>query len=190
MIERLKAMKKNIEEIDKLLIDGQLEIAAMTKLSKERSDLEPAVLLFDKLTKIENDKKDAENLLKDEDSEIREMTINESAEKIEQLRNKIKIELLPKDANDDKNIIMKIRDEANIFDGELFIMYSHYVDKKEWKLQILNSDPTLLRGYSLVSFRILGRGVYSKLKFESGTHCIQRVPVTEGEFKHLLLQFQ
>ena len=96
---------------------------------------------------------------------------------------------------------MKIRDEANIFDGELFIMYSHYVDKKEWKLQILISDPTLLRGYSLsdptllrgyslVSFRILGRGVYSKLKFESGTHCIQRVPVTEGEFKHLLRLFE
>ena len=98
------------------------------------------------------------------------ITISESAEKIEQLRNKIKIELLPKDANDDKNIIMKIRDEANIFAGDLFIMYSHYVDKKEWKLQILNSDPTPLGGYSLVSFRILGRGVYSKLKFESGTH--------------------
>ncbi len=118
------------------------------------------------------------------------MTISESAEKIEQLRNKIKIELLPKDANDDKNIIMKIRDEANIFAVDLFIMYSHYVDKKEWKLQILNSDPTLLRGYSLVSFRILGRGVYSKLKFESGTHCIQRVPVTEGEFKRLLRLFE
>ena len=73
MIERLKAMKKRIEEIDKLLIDGQLEKAAITKLSKERSDLEPTVLLFDKLTKIENDKKDAENILKDEDSEIREM---------------------------------------------------------------------------------------------------------------------
>ena len=100
----------------------------MTKLSKERSDLEHAVLLFHKLTKIENNKKDAENILKDEDSEIREMakmTISESAEKIEQLRNKIKIELLPKDANDDKNIIMKIRDEANIFAGDLFRIYSH-----------------------------------------------------------------
>ncbi len=85
---------------------------------------------------------------------------------------------------------MKNRDEANIFAGDLFIMYSYYVDKKEWKLQILNSDPTLLRGYSLVSFRILGRGVYSKLKFESGVHYIQRVPVTKAEFKHLLLQFQ
>ena len=85
---------------------------------------------------------------------------------------------------------MKIRDEANIFAVDLFIMQSHYVDKKEWKLQILNSDPTLLQGYSLVSFRILGRGVYSKLKFESGAYCIQRVPITEAEFKHLLPQFQ
>ena len=188
MIERLKAMKKRLEEIDKLLIDGQLEISAMTKLSKERSDLEPAVILFDKLTKIENDKKDAENLLKDEDNEIREMakmTINESAVQIEELRNKIKIELLPKDINDDKNIIMEIRgaaggDEANIFAGDLFRMYSHYVDKKGWKIQLLNSDPTPLGGYSIVSFRILGKGVYSKLKFESGAHRVQRVPVTEA----------
>ena len=81
-------------------------------------------------------------------------------------------------------------ESANIFAVDLFIMYSHYVDQKEWKLQILNSDTIPLRGYSLVSFRILGRGVYSKLKFESGTHCIQRVPVTEGEFKHLLRLFE
>ena len=69
-------------------------------------------------------------------------------------------------------------------------MNSYYIDKKGWKLQILNSDPTPLGGYSLFSFRILGRGVYSKLKFESGTHCIQRVPVTEGEFKHQLRLFE
>ena len=106
----------------------------MTNLAKERSDLEPAVLLFHKLTKIENDKKDAENILKFEDSEIREMakmTISESAEKIEELRNKIIIELLPKDANDDKNIIMKIRgaaggDEANIFAGDCLDLFTLY----------------------------------------------------------------
>ena len=188
MIERLKAMKKRIEEIDKVLIDGSAGIDVITKLSKERSSLEPAVILYDKLVKVENDKKDAEVLLDENDLEIKEMaknTISESNIKIEELRNKIKIELLPKDSNDDKNIIMEIRgaaggDEANIFAGDLFRMYSRYVDKKGWKIQLLDSDPTPLGGYSLVSFRIVGKGVYSKLKFESGAHRVQRVPVTEA----------
>ena len=188
MIERLKAMKKRIEEIDKVLIDGSAGIDVITKLSKERSSLEPAVILYDKLVKVENDKKDAEVLLEENDLEIKEMaknTISESNIKIEELRNKIKIELLPKDSNDDKNIIMEIRgaaggDEANIFAGDLFRMYSRYVDKKGWKIQLLDSDPTPLGGYSLVSFRIVGKGVYSKLKFESGAHRVQRVPVTEA----------
>ena len=188
MIERLKAMKKRLEEIDKLLIDGQLEISAMTKLSKERSDLEPAVILFDKLTKIENDKKDAENLLKDEDNEIREMakmTINESISQIEELRNKIKIELLPKDANDDKNIIMEIRgaaggDEANIFAGDLFRMYQHYADKNGWKIEIINEEPGTAGGFSQIEAIIKGDKVYSKLKYESGSHRVQRIPVTES----------
>ena len=188
MIERLKAMKKRIEEIDKVLIEGKAEIDVITKLSKERSSLEPAVILFDKLTKVESDKEDAEELLKENDIEIKEMaktTISESNKLIEELRNKIKIELLPKDENDSKNIIMEIRgaaggDEANIFAGDLFRMYSRYVDKKGWKIQLLNSDPTPLGGFSLVSFKIIGKGVYSKLKFESGAHRVQRVPVTEA----------
>ena len=111
----------------------------MTNLAKERNDLEPVVLLFHKLTKIENDKKNNENILKDEDSEIREMakmTIIESAEKIEELRNKIIIKLLPKDDNDDKNIIMKIRgvaggDEANIFASDLFRFIHIILIKKD-----------------------------------------------------------
>ena len=188
MIERLKAMKKRLAEIDKVLIDGNVEIDIITKLSKERRTLEPAVILYDKLVKCENDISDAEELLKENDPEIKEMakaTIQENSSLIEELRNKIKIELLPKDENDDKNIIMEIRgaaggDEANIFAGDLFRMYSRYVDKKGWKIQILSSDPTPLGGYSLISFKIVGKGVYSKLKFESGAHRVQRVPVTEA----------
>lgn len=188
MMERLKAMKKRLEDIDKLLTEGTLDIPTMTKLSKERANLEDPVTMYDELIKMINDRNDAEVMLKDEDDEIREMakmTFDELGPQIEKKREEIKIALLPKDENDDKNIIMEIRgaaggDEANIFAGDLFRMYSHYADSQGWKIEILDSDPTPLGGYSLISFKVKGKRVYSKLKFESGAHRVQRVPVTEA----------
>lgn len=188
MIERLKAMKKRLTDIDEILSAGLDDNKKIVALSKERATLEQPVLMYDKLSKMESDKNDAFEMMKDEDPEIKSMGKEEFDAltiDIEKLREDIKIELLPKDENDDKNIIMEIRgaaggDEANIFAGDLFRMYSHYADQMGWKVEILDSLPTPLGGYSLISYRIKGKMVYSKLKFESGAHRVQRVPVTEA----------
>ncbi len=188
MMARLKAMKKRLTDIDDLLSGGSMDVPTMTKLSKERSGLEKPVELYDEVMKMESDKADAEEMMKDPDPEIKDLgksTFDEMAKKIDAMGEEIKLSLIPKDANDDKNIIMEIRgaaggDEANIFAGDLFRMYSHYADREGWKIQLLDSEPTPLGGFSLVSFRIKGKGVYSKLKFESGAHRVQRVPVTEA----------
>jgi len=188
MLEQLKTMKKRLTDIDALLSEGTLDIPTMTKLSKERADLEEPVEMYDQLLKMTADRNDAEAMMKDPDPEIQELgrsTFDEMTKGIAEKEEQIKIALLPKDANDDKSVIMEIRgaaggDEANIFAGDLFRMYSHYADKQGWKIQILDSDPTPLGGFSLISFKIHGKGVYSKLKFESGAHRVQRVPVTEA----------
>lgn len=188
MIERLKAMKIRLAEIDKILIEGGADQKTLVSLSKERSNLEGPVEMYNVLLRYESDRQDAEMMLKDNDSDVREMAkaeYNELADKIEKQRSDLQIALLPKDENDDKNVIMEIRgaaggDEANIFAGDLFRMYSHYADSQGWKLQVLDSMPTALSGFSLISCKIIGKGAYSKLKFESGAHRVQRVPVTEA----------
>lgn len=191
MIERLKVMKKRLEDIDKILSEGYSDIQTMTKLNKERASLVTPVLMYDQLVRMESDRQDAYLMMNDTDTDIKEMGKEEFDSlsiQIEEQREKLKIELLPKDENDDKNIIMEIRgaaggDEANIFAGDLFRMYSHYADKMGWKIEILDSLPTQLGGYSLISYKIKGKMVYSKLKFESGAHRVQRIPVTEANGK-------
>ncbi len=144
---------------------------------------------------IKNDIKCQENikqaniLLDDKDEEMVEMAkmeIAENNEKIETIEEELKILLLPKDPNDDKNVIMEIRgaaggDEGNIFAGDLFRMYTRYAENKGWKIEINESNETEFGGYSLVSFMIKGEGAYSCFKFESGAHRVQRVPRTEAQ---------
>lgn len=191
MIERLKAMRIRLADIDNILSEGKADIPTMTKLSKERATLEEPVRMFNDLERKESDQNDALEMMKDSDPDIKAMgkeefdTLNDE---IAKLREDLKIALLPKDENDDKNIIMEIRgaaggDEANIFAGDLFRMYSHYADRMGWKIEILDSLPTPLGGYSLISYKVKGKMVYSKLKFESGAHRVQRVPVTEANGK-------
>ena len=188
MIERLKAMKVRLADIDNILMQGTSDIKTMTKFSKERATLEEPVDMYNKLLRMEQDQSDAFEMMKDSDPEIKEMgkiEFDSLSKQIEKLREDLKIALLPKDENDDKNIIMEIRgaaggDEANIFAGDLYRMYSHYADHMGWKIEVLDSLPTPLGGYSLISVRIKGKMVYSKLKFESGAHRVQRVPVTEA----------
>ena len=188
MIERVKAMKERLEDIDRILSSGIQDNKMVASLSKERAALEEPVEIYGEIVKAEENQKDSLEMMKDEDEEIRKLAKSEYEElskKIEEKRKQLEIALLPKDENDSRNIIMEIRgaaggDEANIFAGDLFRMYSHYADKQGWKIKILDSQPTALGGYSLVSFKIIGKGVYSKLKFESGAHRVQRVPVTEA----------
>ena len=188
MMERLKAMKKRLEDIDSILTRGEGDFKTLAQLSKERAALETPVSLYDAISRMEKELQDARDMMKDPDPDVKEMAKEEASDlerRIEEEKNRLQVELLPKDENDDKNVIMEIRgaaggDEANIFAGDLFRMYEHYADKKGCKIKVLDGQPTALGGYSLVSFMVVGKGAYSRLKFESGAHRVQRVPVTEA----------
>ncbi len=190
MLKRLEATKERLQEIDKELGDENVvkDIKRFTQLSKERSNLEPIVEIFDKYNKVSSDLKDAELMMNDDDKEISLLAHEEyhrlQGEEASLIEN-IKIMLLPKDPNDDKNIIVEIRgaaggDEANIFAGDLFRMYVRYAEHRGWKIQMIEENISEAGGFSLVSFMIKGDGVYSRLKFESGAHRVQRVPKTEA----------
>ena len=186
VIDRLEVMDNRLKEIDEQL-SKITDFNQAKKLNQERSLLEESVLLYRQFKQADSDLKDAEIMSSDEDSEIAELGKQEivrlKALK-EELYDKIQISLLPKDLNDDKNVIMEIRgavggDEGNIFAGDLYRMYLKYADRKGWKVKLLDESPTSLGGFSIVSIMIQGKGVYSRLKFESGAHRVQRVPVTE-----------
>ncbi len=186
MIDRLETMEKRVDEIDALL-STSLDFSKVKDLNKERAGLEEAVVLYKKYKKLLSDKKDAEIMAKDSDEELALMgqeEVDRITKEIPVYEDKIQKALLPKDANDDKNVIMDIQgavggEEGNIFAGDLYRMYMKYADKKGWKYNLIDEEPTSLGGYSSVSLMIKGKGVYSRLKFESGTHRVQRVPVTE-----------
>ena len=190
MIERLDVMEKRQNEIDELLADENVgsDIAKLTSLNKERAQLEEAVSEYQKYKKTLADLNDAIIMQHDEDPEIvafAKETIHELTIQSEEIYQVLKKMLIPKDPNDEKNVICEIRgaaggDEANIFAGDLFRMYVRYAEKKGWKIQIVDESPSEMGGFSNISFMIKGEGVYSRLKFESGAHRVQRVPKTEA----------
>ena len=190
MYQRLVTSRERLKEIDELLLDENTmkDMKLFRDISKERATLEPQVEAFDKYQKNENNLKDAYEMSHDSDPEIAEMAKEEikniNAEQ-EALEAELKELLIPRDPNDDKNIIVEIRgaaggDEANIFAGDLFRMYTRYAESQGWKIQMLDEYPSEAGGFSQVSFMIKGKMVYSKLKFESGAHRVQRVPKTEA----------
>ncbi len=187
---RLNQAREKLKEIDEKLMDSNImsDILVFKNLSKEKANLDPIIETFDKFEKLESDLEDAKLMLNDSDEEIvkfaKESIINLN-EQLQKLEEDLKVLLIPKDPNDDKNIVVEIRgavggDEANIFAGDLFRMYVKYAEKKGWKLQMIEESYGSVGGYSLVSFMIKGHGVYSRLKFESGAHRVQRVPKTEA----------
>ncbi len=190
MIDRLEAMEKRLKDIDEMLCDEKTasDVAKLTSLNKERASLEDPVFEYGKYKKILSDLDDANLMQHDEDEEIAlfaKETIHELSIKKEELYQKIKLMLVPKDPNDEKNVIVEIRgaaggDEANIFAGDLFRMYTRYAETMNWKIQIVDENPSEMGGFAYISFMIKGKGVYSRLKFESGAHRVQRVPKTEA----------
>ncbi len=190
MIERLDAMEKRLKEIDDLLCDENItsDIAKLTSLNKERANLEDPVMEYGKYKKMLSDLEDAMTMLHDEDEEIvtfAKETIHDLNIAKEEMYQKIKLMLVPKDPNDEKNVVCEIRgaaggDEANIFAGDLFRMYTRYAETMGWKIQIIDETPSEMGGFANISFMIKGNGVYSRLKFESGAHRVQRVPKTEA----------
>ena len=190
MFQRLNVACKRLEEIDQELLDENTmkDIRHFRDISKERANLEPQVEAFNRYKKNLEDLKGALEMANDSDPELSEMgkeEVKRLTKENEQIEEDLKIMLIPKDPNDDKNIIVEIRgaaggDEANIFAGDLFRMYTRSAESQGWKIQMLDEYPSEAGGFSQVSFMIKGKMVYSKLKFESGAHRVQRVPKTEA----------
>ncbi|MBE6134542.1 MAG: peptide chain release factor 1 [Erysipelotrichaceae bacterium] len=190
MRKRLEATKKRCLQIDADLAkdENATDPEKLMKLSKERSDLQEAFDRYLEYERLESDVKDSYEMENGDDEELAEFakaTRKEAETRMEELEKEFKTILLPKDPNDDKNIIVEIRgavggDEANLFAGDLLRMYTKYAERQGWKLQLLDASLGAAGGYSSVSFMIKGDSVYSKLKFESGAHRVQRVPKTEA----------
>ena len=190
LLERLQTVEKRYEELTQILMDPSItnDIQKMTQASKEQASLEKAYNLYKEYKALLDGIEEAKELLNENDPEIKEMAkmeLEELEKKQPIMEHDIQIELIPKDPNDEKNVVMEIRgaaggDEGNIFAGDLFRMYSKYAESQGWKIEIEDAQPSEAGGYSLVSFIIKGDGVYSKMKFESGSHRVQRVPETES----------
>ena len=191
MLERLKTMENRYEELGHMLMDPDIgsDIKKMTDVTKEQASLQAAYDLYQEYKEIENGIEEAKELMKENDPEIKEMAKMELAELEEKLPDvikKLEIELIPKDPNDNKDVIMEIRgaaggDEGNIFAGDLYRMYVKYAESQGWKVEVMEAIDAEAGGYSLISFMVKGEGVYGKLKFESGSHRVQRVPKTETQ---------
>ena len=188
MFQKLEAVEQRYEELNKKIIDPEV-IARQeewTKLMKEHANIEDIVAKYREYKKANSDLEEAKQMLNDKElKELAEMEIVNLKEKIPQIEEELKILLIPKDPDDDKNIICEIRagaggEEAALFAGTLFRMYNMYAETKHWKIDILNENETGLGGYKEVTFMVTGKGVYSRLKFESGVHRVQRVPDTES----------
>ena len=190
MFEKLALVDARYREIEKELQDGSIyetpDVAA--KLLKEQKELSDVVAAYREYMKYKANQEEAQELLKSDDVEMRNlayMEIEEAKEKMAELENKIKILLLPKDEDDDKSVIVEIRggvggEEAALFAHSLFRMYSMYAEKNKFSVEVLNANETELGGIKEISFSIEGKGAWSKLKYESGTHRVQRVPETES----------
>lgn len=193
MFEKLSAVEKKFEDINEKLCDPQVvsDIEQYTSLMKEIKNLTPVVEKFREYKKLKESYDEAKMLLDEGglEKDFREMVqqeYEEAGENMEKAEQELKVLLLPKDPNDDRNVIVEIRggaggEEATLFAGTLFRMYSMYAETKGWKPEILSSNPTELGGFKEVSFMIEGEGAYSRFKFESGVHRVQRVPETESQ---------
>ena len=189
MIERLETTLKRFNEITEELSKPEVlnNVELMTTLSKEQSQISEIVDKYKEYKKVLSDLEEAKELLNDKEmAELAKEDFNNLTVEKENLEKELEVLLLPKDPNDDKNIIVEIRgaaggDEANIFAGDLFEMYSRYAESKNWKIEINNAEPGTAGGYSQIEFMIKGENVYSKLKYESGSHRVQRVPETESQ---------
>ena len=188
MIERLQNIETRYNELTELLSNPDVlsDIKKTTELSKEQSTLRENYEAYQEYKKVLANIEAAKEMVKDPDmAEFAREELNENEEKKKKMEADFEIMLLPKDPNDGKDVIVEIRgaaggDEANIFAGDLYRMYTYYAEKNGWKVEELNAEEGTAGGYSQVEFKIKGDNVYSKLKYESGSHRVQRVPVTES----------
>ena len=188
MFQKLEDVEKRYEELNGLIADPAVisNQNEWKKLMKEHSDIEDIVFKYREYKELEKNFNEAKEMLSDpEMKELAEIEYEESKEKLPKLEEELKILLIPKDPNDDNNVICEIRagaggEEAALFAGTLFRMYSMYAERKHFKIEVVNENATELGGYKEISFMITGKGAYSRFKFESGVHRVQRVPDTES----------
>jgi peptide chain release factor 1 len=190
MLDKLAEVEKRYEELERLMSDPQLLLQQReySKLAKERAELEEIVARFREWRKIEQEIENNRELLQENEEAIRELAkeeLNTLRQHKDELEKRLKVLILPKDPNDNKNVILEIRagtggEEAALFAGELFRMYSRYAESRGWRVEMMSSNPTGLGGFKEIIVSIEGQGAYSRLKFEGGVHRVQRVPVTEG----------
>ena len=191
ILTKLETLVERYEEVQHLLGDPDVigDQDKFRALSKEYSQLEEVTKCFQAYQQAQEDLKAAEEMAKEEDPEMREMAqeeIKDSRETIERLNDELQILLLPKDPNDDRNCFLEIRagaggDEAGIFAGDLFRMYSKFAEKKGWRIEVISSNESEQGGYKEMIAKVNGDGAYGILKFESGGHRVQRVPATESQ---------
>lgn len=189
MIERLELIKKRYEELNEELMkeENLSDIRTLTKLNKEKADLEEIVNKYLEYTNTENDIKEAHEMLKDpEMEEFAKEELENLEQKKQSITNDLEKLLMPKDPNDSKNVVVEIRgaaggDEANIFAGDLYKMYTKYAESEGFKIEVIEATEGSAGGFSQIEFMVKGKGAYSKLKYESGSHRVQRVPATETQ---------
>lgn len=191
MIDKLQAVEDRYDQLTELLSDPEIlsDSRKLREYSKEQSGIYSTVTAYREFKSVREQLEETREMLEDKsDPEMHEMVkeeFNELNKRMAELEEEIRILLIPKDPNDDKNVIMEIRgaaggDEAALFAGNLFRMYMKYADAKGWKTSILDSSPTGIGGFKEVVFMISGSGAYSRLKYENGAHRVQRVPETES----------
>jgi peptide chain release factor 1 len=191
MTAKLSGLTDRYEEVAALLADPEVMANRdqFTALSREYAELEPVIGCFKQFESLTNELEDARHLTKDDDAEIRELAEEDASrlnEALDETEGELKKLLLPRDPNDASNVFLEIRagtggDEAALFSGDLFRMYSKFAEGKKWQLEVLSSRPGEHGGYKEIISRISGKDVYSQLKFESGAHRVQRVPETESQ---------
>ena len=192
MFDKLEDLLHHYEELMNTLSEPDVanDPNRFRKLMKEQSDLQPIVEAYKEYKQCKQNIEDSLAMLEEEnDEEMRELAkeeLNESNDRLAELEQELKILLLPKDPNDDKNVIVEIRagaggEEAALFAAEIYRMYVHYAERRHWKVETLEADETGIGGMKSVDFMVTGAGAYSVLKYESGVHRVQRVPETESQ---------
>jgi len=192
ILEKLRGVKERFEEVGRLITEPDIiaDMKRYVKLNKEYRDLEPIIGAYNEYSNVISNIESARAMLAGEkDPEMREMAkaeLEELTEKLPAMEEEIKLLLLPSDPEDDKNAIIEIRagtggDEASIFAGDLFRMYSKYCDEKKWKIEVNTITEGTVGGYKEIVFTVAGSGVYGVMKYESGVHRVQRVPQTETQ---------
>lgn len=190
MFQKLEEVEKRYEELEQLLSDPKVlsNPREMQKLARERAEISRLIETYQAYKKVKGEIQESQDLLQESDEELRELAkaeLQTLREREANLEEEMKILLLPKDPRDEKNIFLEIRagtggEEAALFVSDLFRMYAKYAEKKRWRVEVVSQNPTGLGGFKEIIGQIEGKGVYSHLKYESGVHRVQRVPVTEA----------